>query len=93
MTFWGPKWKLSGLMRFCIVRIFSVHVLGPLDTDCRAEGALTFECHRRTRSTLIFVCPRVTLIFGFSEIFEFFLTEMEWVHHFLDATVGPVAAP
>ena len=25
---------------------------------CRAEGALTFECHRRTRSTLVFVCPR-----------------------------------
>ena len=59
----------------------------------RAEGALTFECHRRTRSTLVFVCPRVTLIFGFSEIFEIFLMEMEGVPVVLDATVGPVVAP
>ena len=35
----------------------------------------------------------LTLILGFSEIFDFFLTEMEGVHHFLDATAGPVVAP
>ena len=37
---------------------------------CRAEGALTFECHRRTRSTLIFVCSRVTLFFDDFRIFQ-----------------------
>ena len=25
---------------------------------CRAEGALTFECQKRTLGTLVFVCPR-----------------------------------
>ena len=42
---------------------------------------------------LDFEVSEVTLIFGFSEIFEFFLAEMEALHHFLDATAGPVVAP
>ena len=36
---------------------------------------------------------RVTLILGFLKTFEFFLTEIECVSHFLEATVGPVVAP
>ena len=32
---------------------------------CRAEGALTFECQKRTLGTLVFRCPRETLILGF----------------------------
>ena len=59
----------------------------------RAEGALTFECQRRTRSTWIFVCPRVTLILGFLEIFDFFLAEMECVSLDRDATIGSVVTP
>ena len=42
---------------------------------------------------LDFAVSEVTLIFGFSEIFEFFLAEMECVPVVLDATVGPVVAP
>ena len=56
----------------------------------RAEGALTLECQRRTRSTWISVCSRVTLILGFLEIFDFSLAEMEWVPFVLDTVVGPV---
>ena len=36
---------------------------------------------------------RVTLILGFLKIFDFFLTEMEWVPVVLEATIGPVVAP
>ena len=36
---------------------------------------------------------RGTLIFGFSGNFDFLLTEIECVSHFLDATIAPVVAP
>ena len=36
---------------------------------CRAEGALTFECQRRTLGTLIFCCSRVDKIFADFGIF------------------------
>ena len=68
-------------------------ILKTLSAFYRAEGALTFECHRRTRSTLIFVCSRVKGILGFLKIFDFFLTEIESFAHVLDATIGPVVAP
>ena len=42
---------------------------------------------------LDFEVSEVTLILGFLEIFEFFLTEMERFTHVLEATIGPVVAP
>ena len=36
---------------------------------------------------------RATLIFGFSEIFDFLLAEMEALHRFRKATVGNTVAP
>ena len=40
-----------------------------------------------------FLLSEVTLIWGFSGIFEFFLAEMEVVPIDSDATIGSVAAP
>ena len=39
-----------------------------------------------------FCCPRVRLILGFSEMFEFLLTEKRCVPIDSEATIGPVAA-
>ena len=49
------------------------------DSLCRAEGALTFECQRRTRSTWFFVCPR-NANFGIFWIFWIFPGGNEEVH-------------
>ena len=43
--------------------------------------------------SLDFLLSAVIKILGFSEIFEFFLTEIEWLFIDPDATIGSVVAP
>ena len=59
----------------------------------RAEGALTFECQRRTRSTWIFVCSRARGFSGISETDRCWWAAKECVHVAPDATIGSGVAP
>ena len=59
----------------------------------RAEGALTFECQKRTLDTLVFICPGETLISEILPNLKYWWAAKECVHVAPDATIRSEVAP